>query len=329
MRNGLREAGWVGILAVTLAPAAAQAGVARHDLSQWQYQNNANTVGFRDRGGILNANNGVVGWQGSSVYIGNQWLLTAAHVVMGATAMDFESAAGSITGVDAYAYHSLFNPAQPGWGYDIALVKLSSAPTGVSATPRYTGNTEMGDQAIGGGFGLGGTGLTGQTGTAGTWRAGYNRIDNFLSGGRILQTDFDSPDSDESTWGSSTPEYLEIQLAQGDSGGGLWINEGVGWRLAGIASFLTDANGNSVLGDYGDHSSYTRVSVFESWIQDTIAAYPWVSAASGVADGAFAGGGDGQHLATWVVVPEPATVTLLGAACVLALSRRNAGRSRA
>jgi hypothetical protein len=57
-------------------------------------------------------------------------------------------------------------------------------------------------------------------------------------------------------------------IAQGDSGGGLFI----GNKLAGINSFLM-ASDKQPDGTYGDESAFTRVSLYADWVESEIEKY--------------------------------------------------------
>ncbi len=100
-----------------------------------------------------------------------------------------------------------------------------------------------------------------------------NSVDGFFGGTTIpqsvLATDFDNPNDPfgDNFSGSPFAQNLEGNVAPGDSGGALFI----GGQLAGVISFLgsVDGNGNA---DYGDVSGYTRVSTFNTWIDEQIAA---------------------------------------------------------
>jgi hypothetical protein len=167
-------------------------------------------------------------------------------------------------------------------GYDIALVHLNTAVTGVTPAVRYSGASELGAAATIVGYGFTGTGLTGaQGGTGGTKRAGTNDFDVLGSSATVhdnyLLADFDNPTSAaDNSFGSSTPLALEYSAAPGDSGGGVFISDGEVQRLAGIVSFGEDGPVTSPDGvpnsDYGDLMGFTRVSLFNDWIDEHVGA---------------------------------------------------------
>jgi len=264
----------------------------------------------------------------SGVLVAPSWVLTAAHVVDGATSLsfDFDGLGGQASGFAAKRW-----VAHPNWdgnlgkGYDIGLVELVTAAN-VSPAVRYRGTGELGQIGTSVGFGKTGTGVTGWQ-DVGDFselqkRAGNNYIDAWLrtpgKTPRVFLSDFDNPPpdgtfvDDGNNFGGAGPLPLEYSTAPGDSGGGVFI-DGV---LAGIHSFgwgRLDGNPNS---DYDDVSGHTRVSAFNDWI-----------------DSVIAGGGGGKpkpprgpkNTGAEVVlngapVPEPSTLWLLciGGVCLFA-----------
>ena len=135
------------------------------------------------------------GFAASGTLIAPNWVLTAAHVVDQATSLNFKIG-GNSYGASQWAYHSNWT-GDLAAGYDIALVKLSTAPSGIAPATRYTGSDELGRIGTSVGYGKTGTGLTGAITFDGLKRAGENVIDRFYSGGnkRIFLSDFDNPAS--------------------------------------------------------------------------------------------------------------------------------------
>jgi secreted trypsin-like serine protease len=167
--------------------------------------------------------------------------------------------------------------ANPNWngdltaGYDLAVVELNRAVTGIAAAVRYTGSSELNSLGTFVGYGRTGTGLTGATIFDGLERAGTNMLDGLYDNNpRILTADFDSPHTaSASSQGSSTPTNLEYMIAPGDSGGGLFINTTTGAELAGVNSFGAAYDGH-FNARYGDISGDIRVSLFNGWIDQAI-----------------------------------------------------------
>ena len=210
----------------------------------------------------------------SGVYLGNGWVLTAAHVVDDAVGLTFNTAAGRHR-ARGWTWHGDWNPDRLSDGNDLALIQLET-PIGsrrVQAAPLYRGDREFGELTSTVGFGRSGNGTTGFTDDSPlTKRFANNRVDR-LYGRDILLTDFDSGLSTDSRMGDRDPGRYEGAVAPGDSGGGLFVHTGSraggGWSLAGITSFGYSYDGRTD-SDFGDWSGYTRVGSFLDWIEGTI-----------------------------------------------------------
>ncbi|GET40981.1 trypsin-like serine protease [Microseira wollei] len=156
-----------------------------------------------------------------------------------------------------------------GAGFDIALLRLRSAVTNVTPAPPFSDLSE--DMQVGTyvGYGATGTGLSGWVRNEGVKRGGQNIIglgSRLGFSDRVLVSDFDSPLSANSSDRLSIPLNLEYNVAPGDSGGGMLINN----RVAGVNSFIRGRAG------YGDISASTRVSSHTNWI-NLILGRSWTS----------------------------------------------------
>jgi T5SS/PEP-CTERM-associated repeat protein len=270
---------------------SASAGTRRDDIADSAYTDLAAQPDFQSVGKLTSTGLGL----GSGTLIDSRWVLTAGHM------LSFPNPSGvtfNINGVDYTAAewipHPLWNSDVGVNGFDIGLIRLNASVPGVTPASRYMGSAELGASATIVGYGSAGTGLTGwQSNTYGTKRAGNNVIDvsgvSVLAHENYLVADFDRPNvPSESSFGSSTPLGLEYSSAPGDSGGGVFINDGGVQRLAGVVSFgqhgptnSPDGNANA---DYGDLLGFTRVSAFNSWIDDQISARYWNNATGGSFD---------------------------------------------
>ncbi|MEI9959753.1 MAG: trypsin-like serine protease [Limisphaerales bacterium] len=210
------------------------------------------------------------GYTGCGVLIAPDWVLTAGHMLDAATGGTF-----TVGGIDYTSTEIIKNP---GWtgvpfnGSDFGLVHLSSSVTAIPPAMLYTGTSEFGQIGTYVGYGFSGTGLTGWSNTTGNEkRAFQNVIDgNFGNPAILLGSDFDNPHTTaDNGFGSAIPLPLEGCVTPGDSGGGVFIQDGSQYYLAGVISFVANADA-SADSDYGDASGFGRVSAYIPWIVSTI-----------------------------------------------------------
>lgn len=259
------------------------AGVIRHDLPDSQYKNFANDSRFSGVGLIAYDTPGTC----SGTVIHKNWVMTAAHCLEDAQSMSFYLP--SDTGWRFYeasnwVAHENYAGAGLLAGWDIGLIHFDS-DFDVAPAQLYSGDSELFSPMIGVGFGMTGTGLSGQVSMDYTRRAGTNSIDDLWSsqgdGGQIMWSDFDHP-TDPSFNYMNYPQFtfddlatpLEIMLAPGDSGGGIFVEENGNTYIAGVFSFSGDSSGDGLRGSYGDSFGSTRVSSFTNWINNKIFAVP-------------------------------------------------------
>ena len=113
----------------------------------------------------------------------------------------------------------------------------------------YTGASVLGQTATFVGYGFTGTGLTGWKTLDGKKRGFQDVVDvnnsNFGNPASLFGATFDSP--------ANNALPLEGCVAPGDSGGGVFVNDGSQYYLAGVISLVAATNGNA-------NSSYANVS---------------------------------------------------------------------
>lgn len=269
----LMEQAWCGLGALVLiwtGTASVRAGTIRDDVSDSLYTQLATDPAY-DAVGKFTWTEGATSYLASGTLIGNDWVLTAGHVVDSATAaaMSFE--------LDGVTYGASELVAYDGWTGDVSqagdlgLVHLTQSVPSVTPAILYDGSSEVGSTATVVGYGKTGTGLTGDIYPAGTKRAGNNLIgglgDVIGYSTNSLMADFDYPDP--TATGKAICLPLEYLAAPGDSGGGWFIEENGVSYLAGVTSFGYATDGY-IDSSYSDIMGATRVSNYLDWIDSIV-----------------------------------------------------------
>lgn len=137
---------------------------------------------------------------------------------------------------------------------DIAIIKILGY-INTKYPELYEDSDEINKIVYLGGYGFTGTGLTGIKSYDFKLRIGTNKVE-YISGDMLMCT----------LSQSDITEY-EFITTQGDSGGGLFINN----KLAGINSSLFGSKkGEKPTGKYNNTSGHTRISVYIKWIKEHI-----------------------------------------------------------
>ena len=214
---------------------------------------------------------------GSGVYIGDGWVVTAAHVADSASSFTF-AVGGTVHASDDVRIPEAWSGNVTA-GSDVGLIHLAGDVADLNAAVLYTGSNRdlLGESLVLSGYGRTGTGATGAIGSGGTLYAGTNTAD--MLGGdlaifrnydsAILFVDFDDPtaSTDGYPWSAADAGDLEYMVAPGDSGGGVFLLTEEGASLVGVNSFVLalDGDPNS---DYGDMAGVTLLARHLEWIEE-------------------------------------------------------------
>ncbi|KKL68482.1 hypothetical protein LCGC14_2124530 [marine sediment metagenome] len=273
----------VPVMSILLAAGTdpAPGGTRRHDVADSEYTSLAAETAY-DAVGMISTSSILA----SGVLVAENYVLTAAHVGEVGGSMTFALPSGG--------YVRAWEVIHPGWtgdladGTDLALIRLDTLVLDELPAELYTEADEVGQTGVLVGFGRTGTGLDGATEPAGTKRAGENVWDlsgaSFGDSDDLLLADFDNPSRSRDNWfGRPRAISLEYCIAPGDSGGGMFLDDGGVQKLAGVVSFIAwrDSEGDS---DYGDAMGVVRISRHLDWLTTGLsAAYTmtWVGVSGG------------------------------------------------
>ncbi len=255
-----------GILAAAICPA--QAGLMRDGVSDDLYRAYGQSAAYESVGwlGRYDADGNFLAG-GSGVLIDPYWVLLSGHQLTDqsysslafGTGSNLFSNPGTTSAISAtYIYPGYTG----GWGgsrNDIALACLVDPIWDVAPAERFYGSDQVGTHVSMVGYGTPSYLSTGDLDYDGEKRGGENQISyigrvNFGIGTNYFLTTF-SPHLD-----SRNTLPMEFGSTPGDSGGGLFNNEG---QLIGLMNF-----------GYGNQNAYTggiRVSLYNEWIDETLA----------------------------------------------------------
>ena len=188
----------------------------------------------------------------SSVIVRPRVVLTAAHVVEEAENMYIKLRDEEIkisTAIILKAYDKTkFGP------FDLAICHLEKDAFIDFYPELYSKDDEVGKVCSISGFGMTGNYRYGAKVHDGIKRAGSNIIDEICSG--MLSCSVNKKPYTE----------LEFLIANGDSGGGLFIDQ----KLAGINSTIMTEKGGTLNSDLQDQSCHTRISLHKPWLDYVI-----------------------------------------------------------
>jgi hypothetical protein len=230
---------------------------------------------------------------GSCVLIADRWVITAAHNLE-----DEEISTVSIVLLGrTYAIEKHFiHPKYQRKDIDLALIKLEEQVSNCAPAKLYIGTNELEKHCEIVGWGVYGTAYESTIDTNATKLGGTNVIEQI--GGKIerlgisvdrhtILTDFESAElSQSNSISTMQPTKLEFSTNGGDSGGGLFIEDGGELFLAGIIKstffvfkmkidsekkiFYVDKQDFQKNGLFGSIDEFTRTSTNAKWIKSVI-----------------------------------------------------------
>jgi hypothetical protein len=313
------------VMALFCLHAAESQAVLFYDTGDYSHNTTAPTGIFTDSG-----------WQYEGLYgsylgtaIAPQYFITAQH--FGTQGTTFTQS-GIFTGGSDVTYNvdTTVNAGTGYWdiaGTDLRIFKIQESFS--SYAPLYTGTLELGMTMVTMGRG-GARGaevlLNGNLHgwepelADGTTRWGSNTVSDIYSSvlGDLLMASFSAGGTSE-----------EATLSNGDSGGGVFVNDGGVWKLAGV-NYSVDGRFDYTAGpgDGFDAALFDRGGFYQgsdafgwSFITDDVADNPSNMFASRISTNATA-------IMAIAVVPEPGSVLLLMIGCAWAAGTRKRGVNR-
>lgn len=247
-------------------------GIIRHDVDIEKYKKLGNRTEFNCVGRYSESKESkdyAVG-----VLIAPKWVLTAAHFVQDSSVWRFGD---HFYKTKRVIRHPKLKPnaEETQWiGFDMALLELEHAVKDIKPAVRYYGDKELGKTITKVGYGYIGNGKVGMDNPRKQEKlAGRNVVDaiggtfeNREFSTSVMVCDFDNPETEESNhFGSPIPLELEIGGSKGDSGGGVFMEDGGKFVLVGIVSGALNREIK-----YGAVMALARVSKANAWIDSVI-----------------------------------------------------------
>ena len=227
----------------------------------------------------------------SGVVIGPHQILTAAHVVAGASASNIRFNL-NINGDVSQSITVKSIAINPGYGKqsfqgialnDLAVIQLASdLPLSVPRYPLLMEALPVGTVISLVGYGASGNGLQGVTvgGQPNVKRVGKNALDVFVPPPKLFAMpqaylfDFDGPNVVNALGGLSLGNAVETTLASGDSGSPAFANLDGQWMVAGINTFQLSQAQRPAAPLFGSMGGGMFVPAYADWIHQAMMATP-------------------------------------------------------
>lgn len=258
---------WISYFVVAIAILAtaspAKAGLIIAGTDQ-DHLNMAADPMFQSVGSVTGYNGTVGNVAGSGVLIGQQWFLTAGHVVTGYDALQVSFANSTFSlapdSIDVDAVYSRYD-GTPLFGDDIALLHLAEPVLGITPATLSVGGLQVGVDAMWAGYGYVAEYPGGDEPYDGNKRAGEQVIDR-IGNGVSFGTQYFRANFGPVLGGSYSA--LEMALRPRDSGSPWFINENGQMVVAGIGTY----------GDLAENSFGVRTNYYGDWFSNVMTPVP-------------------------------------------------------
>jgi hypothetical protein len=191
---------------------------------------------------------------GSGTYIGNGWVITAAHVANFFEDADNAKINGEYLSILDVTLHEKWRDRQV--EYDIALVKVSMPTKAVAPVSLFDYDLEVNETVIIAGRGDTGNGLVGMMPSDLEVRVAENKVEQVK--GQWISFTFNAPEQ-------GALEY-EGMCGGGDSGSPAYTIKDGTTHLLGLSSWQDTEATNWKQGFYGVSDYYSNISFYKQWL---------------------------------------------------------------
>jgi secreted trypsin-like serine protease len=195
---------------------------------------------------------------GSGTYLGNGWVLTAAHVAHFFEKPDVAQILSEKLKIHQVIIHNKWRDRQI--GFDIALVKIEEPKQKITPVTLFSHELKAGEIITIAGRGDTGNGVIGMKTQDSHMRVAENRVDKVKN--QWLSFTFDSPEN-------GALEY-EGMCGGGDSGSPAYIVKDGITHVVGLSSWQDTEATNWEQGFYGAEDYYTYISFYKSWLNSHV-----------------------------------------------------------
>ncbi|MCP4989581.1 MAG: trypsin-like serine protease [Colwellia sp.] len=235
---------------------SANAIIIRHDVEDSKYINQTKLIPALVTFTTLHEGKTYV--VGSGTYLGEGWVLTAAHVAHFLESNDKAEISSEKLSIIDRVVHEKWKDQQ--LGFDIALVKISKPIKEVESVKLFNYQVTPNDIVYLAGQGDTGNGLVGMKPSDLQKRVAQNQIDKV--DGQWISFQFNSP--------SNRALDLEGISGGGDSGSPAYVIKNGVYHIVGLSSWQNTEATNWEQGFYGAIDNYTSVQYYRGWLNKNL-----------------------------------------------------------